>query len=99
MLARTGMGAELVLLAIDDRRGGVRNRRRMGLVVAAAESGRTVLAIVRAALRAVAETAHRDNKRGDGERGDGGGSIAIPIDKQFGMQPGIGTALNNPNVT
>ena len=57
------------------------------------EPGRTVLAIVRAALRAMAEAARRDNRGGDG-----GGSIAIPIDQQFGMQPGIRAAWSNPNI-
>jgi len=56
------------------------------------EPGRTVLAIARAAVRAMAETARRT--------GSGGpiGSMAIPIDKQFGMRQDIQTALRDPNI-
>lgn len=56
------------------------------------EPGRTVLAIARAAVLAMAEAARRESDRGTG------GSMAIPIDKQFGMQSGIWAAWNNPNI-
>lgn len=51
------------------------------------EPDRTVLAIARAAVLAMAEIAARTG------RGSGGGSMAIPIEKQFGMRADIQLAL------
>jgi Golgi phosphoprotein 3 (GPP34) len=56
------------------------------------EPDRTVLAIARASVLAMAETARREDDR------DTSIDIAIPINKQFGMQPGIQTVWNNPNI-
>jgi hypothetical protein len=57
-----------------------------------AEPGRTVLAIARAAVQGMAESARR--------AGSGGpiGSMAIPIDKQFVMRHDIQAALRDPNI-
>lgn len=81
--------------------GGLSNRRARARLSALTahrsdpppEPGRTALAIVRAAVRTIAETAAR---RDSGS--EQGGSMAIPLDKQFVMQPGIQAALHNPNI-
>lgn len=56
------------------------------------EPDRTVLAIARAAVRAMAETARHSASGGPI------GSMAIPIDKQFGMRQDIQTLLRDPNI-
>lgn len=81
--------------------GGLSNRRARarlaGLTAHRAvpppEPDRTALAIVRAAIRAMAESAARRARGGDSD-----GSMAIPVGGQFVMQPGILGALNNPNI-
>ena len=57
-----------------------------------AEPGRTVLAITRAAVQAIAETARRAGGSGPI------GSMAIPMDKQFVMRQDIQAALQDPNI-
>lgn len=52
------------------------------------EPDRTMLAIVRAAVSAMAEATRRE---GDS---DAGGSMAIPMDKQFGMRSDVQSAWN-----
>ena len=80
--------------------GGLSNRRARARVATLtahrseppAEPGRTALAIVRAAVRAIAEAARRDSSH------DQGGSMAIPLKDQFVMQPDIQVALRDPNI-
>ena len=56
------------------------------------EPGRTVLAIARAAVQAMAESARRAGSPGPI------GSMAIPIDKQFVMRQDIQALLRDPNI-
>lgn len=69
------------LRGLSNRRARARLRTLTGKrVPTPPEPDRTVLAIARAAALAVAEIAARSS------RGTGGGSMAIPIDQQFGTQ-------------
>jgi hypothetical protein len=56
------------------------------------EPDRTMLAIVRAAVSAMASVARWESSRG------AGGSMAIPIDKQFVMRSDILALWNNPSL-